>query len=216
MATVRFSDTLKSEIMSNANRVYQPMLEKARQNYPKERWSTQIYEAAFSAHQRSLMAQLPETYFKKHESVECTCPRDFDVKGLHGVVGHSFTLDFTGLSFPYDDNASPVLQFSWRNARLNDSSMLPQFREEYVQFCKGIAEVEQQREAFVDGVKKVINAYSTLAPALKAWPALWDLVPDEAKDRHKKIVERKRGDTPDLDVDTNTLTAAVTMSKLTR
>lgn len=216
MATVRFSDTLKSEIMANANRVYQPMLEKARENYPKDKWSKQIYEAAFSAEHRSLMNQLPPTYFKKYDSVSFTCPQDLDVKGLYGVVGATFSLDFTGLPFPYDDIASSTLHFSWRNARLLDSSNLPEFREEYVQFCKGIAEVEQQREAFVNGVEKVIKAYSTLAPALKAWPALWDLVPDEAKERHKKIVERKRGDTPDLDVDTNTLTAAVTMSKLTR
>ena len=61
-----------------------------------------------------------------------------------------------------------------------------------------------------------METYTTLAPALKAWHTLWDLLPDEAKERHKKIVERNRKDTIDVDVDLNSMTAAVTFSKLTR
>jgi hypothetical protein len=61
-----------------------------------------------------------------------------------------------------------------------------------------------------------METYSTLAPAIKAWPALWDLVPDEAKERHKKVVERVKKDASDVGVDLNSMTAAVTFSKLTR
>ena len=61
-----------------------------------------------------------------------------------------------------------------------------------------------------------MTTYSTLAPALKAWPALWDLLDEDTKERHKKIVERKKKDTDDIGVDLNSMTAAVTFSKLTR
>ena len=78
-----------------------------------------------------------------------------------------------------------------------------------------IFEQEAKQAKFVEGINKLMNTYSTLAPALKAFPALWDLVPEEAKERHKKIVERKKAEV-ELDVDLNSMTAAVTLNKLTR
>jgi hypothetical protein len=61
-------------------------------------------------------------------------------------------------------------------------------------------------------VKKVTEAYSTLAPALKAWPPLWDLIPEDVKNTHRKIVERTKNDVV-LDVDIGKLTALSTAAK---
>jgi hypothetical protein len=76
--------------------------------------------------------------------------------------------------------------------------------------------VEAKQEKFLEGINKLMETYSTLAPALKAFPALWDLVPDEAKERHKKIVERKKAEVDVDSMDIQGMTAAVTFSKLTR
>jgi hypothetical protein len=61
-------------------------------------------------------------------------------------------------------------------------------------------------------VTKVIEAHATLAPALKVWPPLWELIPDEYKDRHREIkVQGKKEVT--IDVDLGKLTAMSTAAK---
>ena len=47
------------------------------------------------------------------------------------------------------------------------------------------------------------------------WQPLWDLIPEEYKERHRKIVERTKTDTQ-VDVDLGSLTATVVAHKLTR
>jgi hypothetical protein len=69
---------------------------------------------------------------------------------------------------------------------------------------------------FVKGVEDIIKNFSTLAPALKAWPPLWDLIPRDKQEKHKEIVERKSNKPVALDMDTSSLTAAVTMAKLVK
>jgi len=87
---------------------------------------------------------------------------------------------------------------------------------EFKEYLENIHTVYKEREEFVNGVAKIILSYSTLAPALKAWPALWDLVPEKAKNRHLTVKERNKRDmSEELGIDTNKLTAAVARTKLT-
>ena len=67
---------------------------------------------------------------------------------------------------------------------------------------------------FLEGVTKVITTYSTLAPALKAWPPLWDLVPESAKVRHRTIVDRKKTEVVIEGVDLDSMTAVSALAKL--
>jgi len=89
-------------------------------------------------------------------------------------------------------------------------------KPEFKEYTRKIFEAEAKEAKFLDGVDKLTQTYTTLAPALKAWPALWDLLDDDVKERHKKVVERGTKDVGELDVDLNDMTAAVTFSKLTR
>lgn len=66
-----------------------------------------------------------------------------------------------------------------------------------------------------DGVSEVLKAHSTLAPALKAWPPLWELLPDHVQAKHKQIVTRNKT-TTDINVDVSALTGAITYAKLTK
>jgi hypothetical protein len=64
-------------------------------------------------------------------------------------------------------------------------------------------------------VQKILHAHATLAPALKAWPALWDLLPESVKNKHRLVVSKASSEKPDLDgVDVASLTATVVMNKL--
>jgi hypothetical protein len=71
------------------------------------------------------------------------------------------------------------------------------------------------QEEYLVSVRKVLDSFSTLAPALKAWPALWELLPEETKDKHKQVREKPaaRGASA-VDVDLDRLTAITAAHRL--
>ena len=66
------------------------------------------------------------------------------------------------------------------------------------------------------GVKKIIGMHTTLGPALKAWPPLWDLVPEGTKNRHRKVVERVKPEVAEVEVDLTALTGTITAAKFAK
>jgi len=64
-------------------------------------------------------------------------------------------------------------------------------------------------------VASVLNSFSTLAPALKEWPALWELVPDYAKNKYKEITEKRGASKANIDKEMlGWMTGAMTAAKL--
>jgi hypothetical protein len=77
--------------------------------------------------------------------------------------------------------------------------------------------ITQRCNEFIAGINKVIDAHSTLGPALKMWPALWDLLSDGAKAAHnRKVVRTKAEDATVEGVDLDALTTTVVAHKITR
>ena len=74
--------------------------------------------------------------------------------------------------------------------------------------------IEEQRE-YKSIVCKVIDAFNTLAPMIKEYPAMWDLVPQEYKDRHLTVTEKRKKTKVELDVDVNKINAITARAKLT-
>jgi hypothetical protein len=95
---------------------------------------------------------------------------------------------------------------------LKDHLVWGEFHADVTAYQQRVAEAVKRREEFVDAVKSICNTYSTLAPALKAWPPLWDLVPEDVKDKHREIKERTKTEVV-LDVDIGKLTAMSTAAK---
>lgn len=217
MATVRITDSLKSEILSNANRLHQPMIDKARESHDPN-WGKRIYELSFDAETRNKMQQLPLCFFKTFDKVRFEGFMDGPTDGLSVMMTMRYDceLDMSGLPFPNEQPKGNALEMGWRGCKVRYNLPFQELAVEYNEWCQRIRDAEDKRDLFVDGVKKVLENFSTLAPALKAWPALWDLVPDDKKEKHKEIVERKKSGPAELEIDTSSLTAAVTMAKLTR
>lgn len=66
----------------------------------------------------------------------------------------------------------------------------------------------QVQDEYLRSVRKVMESFSTLAPALKAWPALWELLPEVVRAKHKAVRGTAAArSAPVLDVDVNKLTA---------
>ena len=227
MATVRFSDAMRSDITYKAGRIFDDRLREARENPPN--WAGNIYDLAFGENVAK-MNEFPDGYFDTDN--------DINFYGFEGGTWNKdinenlrmyFSEDKTGMRrFPHDitdlDHATLGLHadsssnYGWTldatDPRWNN------IKEEYKKYCRKINKLEQEQKAFVDGVKEVINAYSTLAPALKAWPALWDLISEEKKDKHREVVERRKASDTAAglaeEVDLSKLTGQVTANKLTR
>lgn len=78
-------------------------------------------------------------------------------------------------------------------------------------------EVRKESEAFQQKVKIFLERHTTLKQALTEWPAMWDLLPQWAKDEHNRQTEKpaeKRAAEGKEQFDVSDLTAAVVTAKL--
>lgn len=228
MATVRFSDELKRDIKSNAENMFSDKLDKAVANVPRSFDPNTIYGLLFKDHLTQMDA-MPDGYFDMDNSFIISGIRN---GGIPDDMNREQILMDMKRKRPWPRSMNAGVhgltndrRSSYGTISLNadDDRWSPELVADYVTYCTAYNNVMDSRAEFVSGVDAVINTFSTLAPALKEWPALWDLLPNRTKYRHKEIVERKKRvvsvnsdaghhETVDLD----SLTAAVAVSKLTR
>jgi hypothetical protein len=209
MATVRFSKDLHEEIVKNARGVFGKQLEAATDAKPDQAWGDKIYNILFGEHTAVLNA-VPDMFLKKVSTIE-----------IEKVGSQNANLKFALTSdrpWPtkFPDTEYAKQEYSYRDGVvLKDHLVWGEFHAEVVKWKQGIREVEEKREAFVKQVKTIIEAHATLAPALKMWPPLWDLVPEEYKERHREVKEREKKEVT-VNVDLGSMTAAVVANKITR
>jgi len=225
MATVRFSEDLRGRIKSNAREMFDTRISEAKRNPPN--WAGNIYDLVFSD-TKKMMYDLPDGYFETDNDINFY---GFKGKDWDEDINESIHMYFNSDNderrrFPHDmssigDETTGLVGGGSYGWYLNaDDPRWDSIKKEYKKYCLKIHKLEQEQKAFVDGVQEVINAYSTLAPALKAWPALWDLVPEEKKEKHREVVERRKASDTAAnlaeEVDLSKLTGHVTADKLTR
>jgi len=210
MATVRFSDELKGAIVKNAEAIFKKQLDDAQASYPKD-WADRVYERAFAPYIPS-MNSLPSCFFTTVGTINIAKIGDMRV----GVACELTNRRAYPYALPTTDDF-PVSKASYSDTELSlkDIAMFEDIKAEATAYLERVNTIKQRKEVFVEQVKKIINAHATLAPALKMWQPLWDLIPEEYKERHRKVVERTKNEVS-VDVDLGSLTAAVVAHKLTR
>lgn len=210
MATVKFSGELRDRIVAAANAKFQQDVTKANDSHPKD-WGDRIYDILFSSLQPKL-AELPTYWFNKTDNIR-----------IHSVGNTPVSLGYalkparlwpTAMPERYvDDLLCHKRSHYSDDLILKDVEAFAEFKEEVLAWRKRVEAAQKRQAEFAESVKKVINAYATLAPALKAWPPLWDLIPDDVKEKHKRIVERERTKV-ELDVDLDRMTALASFTKI--
>jgi len=206
MATVRFSKELIDRIEKAARAKMAPAITKAEESKPDNSWGQRIYDTMF-LEVKPIISQVPAGWLRLVEGM--------DIERVGSVrCNMRFTFN-TPVPWP---NTFPNSDIAARDNRYSDSIVLKdhltwgEFHAEVVAYNERVAVARQRQNEFVDMVCKVCNAYSTLAPALKAWPPLWDLIPEDVKDKHREIKERTKTEVV-LDVDIGKLTAMSTAAK---
>jgi|10_taG_2_1085330.scaffolds.fasta_scaffold88000_2 hypothetical protein len=224
MATVRFSELLKSDIERNAKNVFKERIIQAKQNTPASWNAEYLYNTIFSKDIRDKMNALPDKFLETQTNISLNgfhdVPRDekHNHKNEFWNVHDSIALEFSvPHRFPHGSEF-PDWKKNWRSMTLKYNA--PRFatiQAEWETWMQGVNAIKDKRKEFVKGINKITSTYATLSPALKAFPALWDLVPEQYRERHLEIVTRKKGNPQELgDLDVNALTSEVTLSKLTR
>jgi len=224
MATVRFSDSLKHEIRKNIQVMFEDSITKAK--VPPQHWADKFYECFFPASVREQMNALPDYVLSMQEGIALSgfhnAPDDVYQTSCHKQ--QTWSCDSVELKFSAPKrwpSNTPVnimgYKMNWRNgtADYNDSRwdwLKPEFKE----YTRKIFEANNKHQTFLESVNRLMETYTTLAPALKAWRPLWDLLPEDAKERHKAVKERKVVKAEELDLDLNAMTSAVALNKLTR
>ena len=218
MATVRFSDSLRETIANNAKAKFNASVEKAEAHRPHAIiWGDKLWNALFQNY-NTVLCSVPagfihhvkgfriRMFYVQHEMDNVPCNLDFEFskempwpKDGHKAFGLN---KFTNWQEHYD--FSPTLC---------SDPVVKELIQLVIARNQAVDEAKNRREEFVKSVKEVINAHVTLAPALKMWPPLWDLLPIEVKDKHREVKDRV-AKVPEVSVDLNRLTALSALSKI--
>jgi hypothetical protein len=206
MATVRFSKDLQDAIVKNAENMFNKQINAARDNL-NATWGDRIYEIIHRKYIPAMNA-LPMCFFSETSTMKVSRINGTDVGGLECKLTSTRPVPNT---LPKD---VPAKGRDYHGYDLVGHEWDEIFQEidEYRRHIKAVA---QKKTNFVNAVKEVITAHATLSPALKMWPPLWDLIPEDYKDRHRQVVEREKKEVV-VNVDLGTLTATVVAHKLTR
>ena len=230
MATVRFSETLREEILIKARQSFEPAVIAAqKKNVPDPQvWFERVWYACFSKYETALIA-LPSGFLHSVDAIN-----------IEEIGSHTHAPVKTGGLRLYNAQkrpfplGTPVGDVLWREfglvrvntwgndykitAELHDSNTTIQ---ELADICRvrtaAICKAVQRRDEYVTMVKQVINSSATLAPALKMWPPLWDLLNPHVKDKHREVVTRASAVKKDElagAVDFDRLTALAVISKM--
>lgn len=209
MATVRFSDELKTDIRKAAYGLLSPQVLAARASLDITGWADKVYYHVVPAHYAQHINALPSDMF--HFVDEIT------VEMIHDKVVQA-KLSFGGKrAWPQRlTNVSGVKQSRYSTTELN---LMPTAENHWADMLDVVGgwqarvnAAEEARKQFVEKVMTLVSGFATLSPALKAWPPLWDLIPEATKNKHKEIVERAAKKGP-VEIDMSDATAVVTVSK---
>lgn len=210
MAVVRFSEELKEAIIGKSKELFSGRISAAHKASPPI--ADEVADLVFAQYMPAVN-MLPQELFQWSKRIEIRVP--YGTSSIEVSYEASREYPKPGNRIKMDDGTIIDSMFSI-SFKLPDTPKYKTYIEQIAAWRENINVMEKQRDEFVSGVKAVIEAHSTLAPALKAWPPLWDLVPETFRERHRKVVERTKTAVAELDVDLTSLTAAVTIAKITR
>lgn len=206
MATVRFSKELIDRIEKQARAKMEPAIVKAQGQKPDNSWGQRIYDILFHE-AKPVIAQVPVGWLKQAKRIQI----DRIGERQCNMAFEFATEQPWPHQFPNSELAAKTMSYG-DGIVLKDHLVWGEFHAEVTAYHQRVQEAAKRRDEFVEAVKKICTTYSTLAPALKAWPPLWELVPEDVKDKHREIKEREKKEVV-LNVDIGKLTALSTAAK---
>ena len=212
MATVRFSEELRATILKNAGGLYVVRETAALAKRPVN-VVERVYDLVMAPYAADIV-KLPKAFFKHSSTIVIYTVADVDIPtSLESakIEDHYITPNILHKGGHVTVTGSYYSHNQWRLENTPDTAPII---DEIRIWAEGVYKVRAECDKFVEGVKSVITACETVGPAIKAWPALIDLLPLQIREKHELVVTRKKRDDVFIDADLSTLTSAVVRSKL--
>lgn len=208
MAVVKLGKELREEIIKSAKNIFKAKYDAAKKELEDSKLGDEVYNLVMQPYQHHV-SQLPSEFFAKAD--------EFQIEVDNVTVKFHLNGKKPWFRDQMPENRYAKLTNSYYNYHLTLKKDNPEF-DEYLGKVRLFKEksqmINQNEKNFVGGITKVLDAYTTLAPALKALPALWDLLPDDTKDKHKEVVERKKTKAEDIDIDFGSIASTIIANKL--
>ncbi len=214
MAVVRITDYLKNFVVNKAGDQFIKAQKAAEALRPEI--GQDVYNIVLKEFLKDT-ENIDSKYFHKVDSLNIL------VRGAEGGnVDENWGLD--GMqAVPY---GLPKGSYKWEvrgyhNTVSTEIKRDPQFDEIYNKvdaWRHALHKAAANKQAAIADVRKILDSFTTLAPALRAWPALWDLLPSDVQEKHKEIVERTKPEPVKVEITSNLegLTAKLTMANISK
>ena len=221
MAVVKFSKELRDAVAGKATQIFIDRISAVSLQFPND-WGAKIYDRIFGEYEEVFKTMPPEL-FRWDDALAVYTNVTIPWSGKRVNFTRNFPFPNNSLreyrAVPPAKTHMATCRYSSDTTNLDlkiDSLEWNDLRQDIIHYLDKIDAIEIERDKFVDSVRAVMDAYTTLAPALKAWPPLWDLLPSDVQERHKKIVVREKKEASLDGIDLRSMTAAVIASKITK
>lgn len=207
MATVRFSKILRARIMENVTRQMQPALRRAEELIPGPEWGPKVYAIIFQR-ELPMIQQAPDNWFGYTGQIH--------IRGFVAGNTTSLTLKLPApLRWPQTIVENEFIKpGTWSTGvELKPHPAWDELVAAYMTYKTARDAAEDRANVYRNSVEKIVDTYSTVAPALKAWPPLWDLLPSDTQEEHLRVTNSQKREEKEIDVDFSTLTSISTAVK---
>jgi hypothetical protein len=205
MATVRISVKLKDDIKVNARKLFEKRLSEV-SKFP----IPDIGERVFMLWLESDMDMERDYQLMEKRGWFTHRNSSIQIRSINSVPLHAYHEMSKVRSLP-----SPLAPYG-AGVDLNSEHAQP-LADALTKWRAEQKEVEAENTAFQQKVKVFLERHTTLKQALTEWPAMWDLLPQWAKDEHNRQTEKpadRRAREEKDQFDVSDLTAAVVTAKL--
>jgi hypothetical protein len=207
MAVVRLNKELRGTIITNAELQMRPSIDRANALTPSgSEWGEKVYRIMFQQ-ELPMIEQAPDHWFKHKIEIE--------IRGLVSEDFRALQLKLTSpVRWPETVVENEFIEPAhYSSVRIKPHPAWDGLRAAYVTYREAFDAAHKKRHVYVTSVQRIIDSYSTLAPALKAWPPLWDLLPRSAQDEHHRVDAPRKREEKEISVDFDTLTTISTAAK---
>lgn len=199
MARVVMSDALIKYVREQTKRMY-PVPDMPAYS---GKWANYVYHILVPQEDADWVAKAPEGWLLRDTHMRIR----LDETDLY----HATTLvlpERRPMPHNYDPRKSKLVGYqsisstSWLTP--NKDPIWDPFKADVKADADRIAQAKAKQEGVANEVVTRLSAFSSLAPALRDWPALWELLPPWAQEKHREVVVRKaaapKEPPPEIDV----------------
>lgn len=216
MATVRITNGLRTHIIIAAKSIHAPKIQNAQYGVKFPYTGDEFYAMLMDPWQAQIEA-LPSQFFNMVTKIR--------IRSVGGVTTADWAVNMSPRRFPKKFPDGHDVEVAYYVS--NDPTVIVVLKTHagrWVPLAEKAKELKEnydraliEADTFVTGVETILDSHSTLNAAVKAWPALWELVPEPAKDAMRSkanAAARAANSKPAVKVDTDRMTAIMAASKI--